>query len=68
MKPSLISIILFLKFMIEFLKGKKTYIVCALTIIYAITGMVLGKLAVVDGSQMIELALIASGLRSGMNK
>jgi len=49
------------------LVGKKTYIVAALMVIFAVIGLYLGKL---DGAQSIQLILEAaaiSGLRSAIS-
>jgi len=47
-------------------KGKKTYIVCALMVVYAVVGYALSK---VDGGSATELvleALAIAGLRAGV--
>lgn len=54
--------------MLNFLKGKKTYFVAALTIIYAATALVLGK---IDGNTAVELvsgALAFAAIRNGITK
>lgn len=49
------------------LPGMKTYIVCAIAIIYALSSFLTGH---IDANNLVELilaALGAAGLRSGMN-
>jgi hypothetical protein len=53
--------------MMNFLKGKKTYIVGGLTILFAVLGVALGKL---DGStalNMVATALVGMGIRDALN-
>ncbi len=49
------------------MSGYKTYIVCAVTIIYAIIGVYLGSLDLTTGSQMVLAALGAAGLRHAIS-
>jgi len=49
------------------LNGLKTYIVAALTIIWALYGMWAGFISTEIGSSLISTALLASGLRHGMS-
>ena len=51
-----------------FLQGKKTYIVCALTIIFALLGGFLGFYPWPTVLQMILAALAAAGFRSAITK
>jgi hypothetical protein len=54
--------------MIEFLQGKKVYIVCGLTIIYALIGAGLKFIDWQVAIQMILTALGAAGFRSAYAK
>lgn len=51
---------------ISSINGKKTYIIGAVTILYAVTAYILGK---VDGNaavQLIDTSLLAMGIRHGI--
>ncbi len=48
--------------------GYKTYIIGAITIVFAVTGMALGKISVAEGSIMISTALSSMGIRNGIAK
>lgn len=50
------------------MNGKKTYIVCALTITYAVVALVLGKIDANSAMEMIFGALAAAGLRDAVKK
>jgi len=54
--------------MIEFFKGKKTYLVAAGMIVYAVLGMQLGQLDQDTTVQLILQALGFTGLRLGIAK
>lgn len=49
------------------LNGYKTYIVCAVAIIYAVAGLYLGNLDFNSAAQMVLAALGAAGLRRGIS-
>jgi hypothetical protein len=46
--------------------GKVTYIVAALTAIYAVAGVLLGKIDGNTAVQLITAALLGAGIRSGI--
>jgi len=48
------------------IKGKKTYIVCALAIIYALTGVATGNLEITQAVETILAALGAASLRNAL--
>ncbi len=50
----------------ELIKGKKTYIVCVVAILYAIAGVWLGDLELAHAGEVVLTALGAAGLRHGM--
>ncbi len=50
------------------MKGKKTYLVAALTLIYAAFGLYLKQLDVSAAMQLFLTALGLMGLRNGINK
>lgn len=53
--------------MLTFLKGKKTYIVAALGLIYAAIGYYLGNLDASQAMQFVQISLTGAGLRSAIN-
>jgi hypothetical protein len=56
-----------IKSILSFTQGKRTYIICGITIVYAITGFCINQLDGVTASNMILGALAAAGIRSGIN-
>ena len=50
------------------LKGKRTYIVCALGIIWAIVGIIFGWLEEITAINVILASLGGAGLRAGLPK
>ena len=54
--------------MLTWLSGKKTYIVCAITIIYALTGGYLKFISWQDAYNLILVACGAGGFRSAISK
>ncbi len=52
--------------MFQSLSGYKTYIVAAVTVAYALTGMFMGFLDATTAIQMILAALATAGLRHGI--
>lgn len=52
--------------MIDFLKGKKTYILSALAVVYAISGLALGHIDPQTAVDMIWVALTGSALRASV--
>lgn len=52
--------------MFDKLEGKKTYLLCALTIAWAIVGGLAGWLEWEAAQSMISAALIGAGLRHGV--
>jgi fructose-specific phosphotransferase system component IIB len=52
--------------MLSFITGYKTYIVCALTLIYAGVSLYLGSITTDTAIQIALAALGAAGLRSGI--
>lgn len=52
----------------DFLSGKKTYILVVAAVLYAITGYFLGNFDANTAMQMIWAALTAAGLRAGISK
>ncbi len=53
--------------MYNFLKGRKTYVVAALMIVYAAIGMVLGQIDQDSAVRLILEALGLSALRAGIS-
>lgn len=50
------------------LSGKKTYVVCVLTIIWAVIGLAAGFLGAEEGVTIILAALGGAGVRAGIAK
>lgn len=53
--------------MLSSLKGKKTYIVCALMVVYALSGLLIGEVGSQEAVTLILTALGLGGLRDGVN-
>jgi len=53
--------------MLDALIGKKTYILAIITILYAITGMIIGKIDIAVGWAIILGSLQVMGLRAGIS-
>lgn len=54
--------------LLSFISGKKTYIIGACTILYAVTGYVIGQVEQQTAMEMIFLGLGMMGLRAGIAK
>tara|TARA_R100001530_G_scaffold95923_1_gene66728 strand:- start:1919 stop:2080 length:162 start_codon:yes stop_codon:yes gene_type:complete len=52
--------------MLDKLNGKKTYIVCSLSVVWAIVGFALGLLEIEAAQQFVVTALVGAGLRHGI--
>lgn len=52
--------------MLALINGKKTYIVGVASLLYAILGLALGKVDSTVAMEMISTALLAMGVRHGM--
>lgn len=53
--------------MFGMLKGKKTYVAAALTVIGAVASYVTGEAAAIQAAQMAITAVLAACLRNGMS-
>ena len=62
------GVIIMISLFLSKIDGYKTYIVCAITIIYAVAGAILGYLTWVQATQMVLAALGAAGFRSAINR
>ncbi len=51
----------------DYLKGKKTFIICAVLAIVAVAGLYTGNLTPEQFVQLLGMAGIGAGLRDGMN-
>lgn len=49
------------------LKGKKTYVTAALTVIGAVAGWLVGDVSLVDAAQLAVTALLGAFIREGVN-
>lgn len=54
--------------LIQFLQGKKTYLLAAAAIVYAIAGFYLGQFDAQTALQMVWAALTTGALRAGIAK
>lgn len=52
--------------MVSFLAGKKTYIVAAVTIVYAVAGLIIGQVSQEAAIALILGSLAVSGLRNAV--
>jgi len=52
--------------MLKFLKGRRTYVVCVVAIIWAIGGLALGYLSSDETVNIVLASLAAAGLRAGI--
>lgn len=52
----------------EFLKGKKTYIISILAVVYAVSGYILGYIELQNAIQLIIGSLGISALRHGIGQ
>ena len=50
----------------QILKGRKTYLIVILMIVYAISGLLIGKIDVNSAIQLILSSLAVAGLRIGI--
>jgi hypothetical protein len=48
------------------LKGKKTYVTAALSVIGAVAGLLVGDLQIADAAQLIVTALLGATIRNGI--
>jgi len=56
-----------MKNLLDALKGKKTFIVCGATLVYAVLGLMLGHLEPSGAANLVVLALTGAGLRDALN-
>ncbi len=52
--------------MLEFLKGKKTYILQALLVVYAIAGVILGKMTLEEAMALLFSAATIASIRNAI--
>jgi len=51
---------------LEKLRGRKTYLLAAVTVLYAVSGLILGQIEQEKAIELILGALTVSALRNGM--